>query len=117
MARYSKDYAGERRTRQLTIQLTPTERATLKEGAAGNGVTLSQYTRELCLRRTTAAPIVAGTYRNPQARELKAQLTAIGNNLNQLARLANQYRAMPERDELERATRLLKAALSRVLAL
>jgi hypothetical protein len=45
------------------------------------------------------------------------ELTAIGNNLNQLARLANTHRAAPQHHELKATTDLLKAAINRVLCL
>jgi hypothetical protein len=117
MARYAKSDAGERRTAALRLQLTPSERAELESGAAAAGTHLSQYVRELCLRRSGADPIVARTKRNPDARALAHELTAIGNNLNQLARVANSTQAAPQMLELQMATGFLKTALARVLEL
>ena len=69
MARYAKSDVGERRTASLRLQLTPSERAELETGAAAAGTHLSQYVRELCLRRTAeAATVVAGAKRNPERR-------------------------------------------------
>ena len=45
------------------------------------------------------------------------ELIAIGNNLNQLARIANTKRAVPHIYELSLTTGLLKVAIKRVLAL
>ena len=116
MARYAKDYSGERRTRKVTVQLTPSERATLQEGAERVGTSLSQHARELCLRRSGAAPpIVAGTRRSPGAKVLENHLIAVGNNLNQLTKRANTDRATPQLDELKATTELLKTALNHVI--
>ncbi len=118
MARYAKsDTGGERRTSGLRVQLTASERAELENNAAEAGTHLSQYIRELCLRRSGAGPVVAGAKRNPDARALARELTAIGNNLNQLARVANTDRASPQLDELQRVTGVLKAALARAIEL
>lgn len=117
MARYAKSDVGERRTASLCLQLTPSERAKLETGAAAAGTHLSEYVRELCFRRSGDAPVVAGTKRNPEARALMRQLTAIGNNLNQLARIANSTKVMPALHELRLATGFLKTALARVLEL
>ena len=45
------------------------------------------------------------------------ELNWIGNNLNQLARVANTIRAAPQLDELKRTTEVLKATLAHVLSL
>ncbi|MGD0762500.1 MAG: plasmid mobilization relaxosome protein MobC [Roseiarcus sp.] len=117
MARLKQTYAGERRSIHLGVQLTPTERAELRAAAAASGATLSQYVRELCLRRTAAPSAVAGTRRNPEAKRVLNELSAIGNNLNQLARVSNTVHAAPQLDELRTVTEVLKACLSRVLSL
>lgn len=84
MARHRKTYTGERRTVHLGVQLTPAERAELELGAAESGACLSQYVRELCLQRSATASTVDGARRNPEAKRLMNELSAIGNNLNQL---------------------------------
>lgn len=116
MARYATDYSGERRTGKVTVQVTPSERTTLVEAAARAGASLSQYTRELCLRRSSAAsPVVAGTRRSPDAKALEDHFLAIGNNLNQLTKRAHIDQATPQLDELKATTDLLKTALSHVI--
>ena len=117
MARHRKTYTGERRTVHLGVQLTPTERAELDAAAAAAGAGLSQYVRELCLRRTAEAATVGGARRNPEAKRLMNELSWIGNNLNQLARVANTVHAAPQLDELKRTTEVLKATLAHVLSL
>jgi hypothetical protein len=117
MARHLQNYRGERRTRSIGIKLTPTERQELEAAAAARGARLSEFARERCLRRTDTAAVVGGAKRYPDARKLMRELIAIGNNLNQLARIANSYRTTPHLDVLRQTTEKLKAALDRVLAL
>ena len=118
MARYEQSYAGERRTSAVHVQLTPSERAALKAAAEEAGAaSLSAFVRTLCLRRLGDPVIVAGTRRNPEIRKLTFELCAIGNNLNQLTRIAHTIRAMPAMAELGEVLGLLKAAIARVLAL
>lgn len=117
MARYEDAYTGERRTVHLGVQLTPSERRELEEAAERAGARLSQFVRELCLRRGGVAGTVAGTRRNPAAKALADELRAIGINLNQLARHANTSGAMPEARALRDAIDNLKTAMGRVIAL
>jgi Mobilization protein NikA len=116
MARYEQTYSGERRTSLLGIQLTPSERAELEEAAAGQGASnLSTYARELLFRRSAA--VVAATKRNPEAKALAAELRAIGNNLNQVARHLNSTGELRDWGELREAIGLHKKAVLRVLDL
>lgn len=115
MARYERSYTGERRTVNMTVQLTPSERTALEEAARGQGATISSYARELLFRHAAAA---AGTRRNPEAKALADELRAIGININQLARHANTTGEIADRaDELYEALTALKAATARVIAL
>ena len=118
MSRYKRTYAGKHRTRLVGFKLTADEHAALAAAAAAQGTTLSQYIRELCLRRDGPhTPVVNGARRNPEARALMRELTAIGNNLNQLARVANTRHAEPHLYELKMTTGLLKTAIGKVLDL
>src|SRR5215472_15135884 len=112
MARYEKTYRGERRTEFVGLHLTPSERAELDSAAALQGANVSDYSRELLFRRSAA--VVAGTRRNPEAATLARELSALGNNLNQIARHANTTGELRDLDEL---LDLVKHALSRVIAL
>ena len=87
MARWKRDYAGERRTAYLGLKLTPSERDELDAAAATQGANPSDFAREMLFRRSAA--VVAATRRNPEASALRDELRAIGNNLNQIARHAN----------------------------
>jgi len=117
MARYRNTDATERRTAKVTVQLAPTERQQLEAAAAREGKALSDYVRQLCLRRGGAAPVVAGTRRNPQAKELADALRAIGINLNQLTRVANQTGELRRQSELTLVIDRLVMTMDRVIRL
>ncbi len=115
MGRYNRDHATERRTAFLGIQLTPTERSELNAAAARQGARPSAYAREVIFRRSAA--IVAATRRNPEAAGLLRELSAIGNNLNQLAHRANTARQIKAETALLAALDLHRQAIARVLDL
>ena len=118
MARYEQSYTGARRTSKLTIQLTCGEHALLKDAAREAGAaSLSAHVRALCLRRLADSELVARTRRNPDARYLTYQLSALGNNLNQLARIANTTGQVRTIEDLEATTALLRLAIARVIEL
>ena len=115
MARYERTYSGEHRTRLIGVKLTPTEHAELEAAAGAEGACISAYVRELCLRRSPT--VVAATRRNPEAKALLFELSAIGNNLNQLARKAHIHDELPERADLKSALEALKVVMAHVLGL
>jgi hypothetical protein len=115
MARYSRDFDGERRTAILTVKLTPAERGTLAAGAKLQGAQVSAYARELLFERHIT--VVAGTKRNPEAAALMRALNAIGNNLNQISRHLNSTGELRAVDDLPAALDLHKQAIARVLDL
>jgi hypothetical protein len=117
MARYRSTFDGERRTEKVTVQLAPSERKRLEEGASTVGSALSEYVRDLCLRRQGAVTVVAGTRKNPVAKLLADELRAIGINLNQLAKVANQTGAISREGELDQTLEALKAAMARTIGL
>jgi hypothetical protein len=99
----------------LGVQLTPTERDELEAAATRQGASISVYARELLFRRSAA--VVAATRRNPEAKALMRELSAIGNNLNQIARHLNTTGDLRDWGELREAMTLHKEAISRVLSL
>ena len=117
MARYRATDTSERRTAKVTVQLAPTERQRLETGASREGKALSDYVRQLCLRRGGQAPVVAGTRRNPEAKLLADELRAIGNNINQLARIANQTGELRREAELTMVIDRLAMTIDRVIRL
>jgi hypothetical protein len=118
MARYEQSYTGDRRTSALHVQLTTGERAEIETAARQAGVaSLSAYARLLLFHRLAEFELFASPQRHPDIRKLIFELSAIGNNLNQLARIANATRAIKTAAELAETTELLKAAIARVLSL
>jgi hypothetical protein len=117
MARYRDTDASERRTEKVTVQLAPSERQQLETAAAREGKALSNYVRQLCLRRGGRTPVVAGTRRNPDAKALADELRAIGNNINQLARVANQTGELRRAGELSMVIDRLVMTIDRVIRL
>ena len=118
MARYrAAADTGERRTAGLTVQFTPAERQQLDVAARQEGAAVGEYVRQLCLRRGGQAQTVAGARRNPDAKRLADELRAIGINLNQQTRIANQVGDVRREEDLEATIDLLKVAISRVIAL
>lgn len=117
MARYRAADASERRTAGLTVQFTPTERKQLGEAAQRSGTAIGEYVRQLCLRRGGKAPTTAGVRRNPDAKALADELRAIGINLNQLARVANQTGEIRREGELSMVIDRLVDTMERVIRL
>jgi hypothetical protein len=114
MARWRSDYAGERRTDRVTVQLTPAERAAVETRAArSRRPTVSDYFRWCALEGKETAPgLDAETVHG-----IEAQLRRAGNNLNQVAHHLNATGHLRSRDELDRCISDLKVAIARVIAL
>jgi hypothetical protein len=117
MARYRATDTAERRTASLRSWVTPAEHQRIREAATRAGTPLSDYVRELCLHRGGQPRVVAGTQRNPAAKALADELRAIGINLNQLARVANQTGELRREGELSMTIDLLKAAMQKAIGL
>ena len=82
---------AERRTVQINVRVSPTERAAWRAKAAAAGVPLSTLLRQAMARtRTWTAPAA------DIERERNVQVARIGNNLNQLARWANTHTSLAE---------------------
>ena len=97
----------------MGFHLTPTERAELNRRAAATGRGLSDFAR-IVLLSDLKAP--APSTRDPEAiRRLTFQLSKIGTNLNQLAKHANETRAMPREADLKSLTDRIAEAIERVM--
>lgn len=130
MARHKRTYAGEQFTVKRTVKLTPGQAAEIDAAAERQGATWSDFARELLFRRLGTPAIVAGARRNPGQKALIAALraaafehSAIGNNLNQIARHLNMTGELRDWADLREAVALFKkaedlyiAALEQVLA-
>jgi hypothetical protein len=115
MARRKKHEAAEFRTAFAGFQLMPTERAELERRAAVTGRKLSDYCR-IVLLSDIKAP--APSVRDPAAiNALVIEFVREGNNLNQLARIANERHDLPSAQALGEVLALIKAGIAKVLAL
>jgi hypothetical protein len=115
MARLRKEYVGDRRTAGLRLQLTPSERIELEFRAASVGMTLSEFCR-IVLLSDLKKP--APSRRDPRAlRALAVEISRVGNNLNQLAHIANQRNALPNERALDAVTERIIASLDKVMEL
>jgi proline dehydrogenase len=96
MARLERTYDGERMTAFVGFYVTPTAFAELKAAAAQQAATMSDFAREALLRRLGTPPMIGGARRDPRTVAMVQALdraafesSALGNNLNQIARVAN----------------------------
>jgi Bacterial mobilisation protein (MobC) len=115
MARPRADYTGERRTGYFGFQLTPSERRILEHGAEQRGVTMAEYVRSFLPLATRPKREAQRQRRSRESAAIVGELGRIGNNLNQLARRANETGRIPELALLEPVTAGLKAAFSRIV--
>lgn len=93
--------AAERRTHRIGVNVNAAERAVIKARAAAAGLSAGVYLRQAGVGARLSSRINDRVYH---------QLSRIGVNVNQLARVANATGRLPERDTLE-------AILAQVLAL
>jgi len=101
--------ALETRTDVLRVRLTATERQTIKSRATVCGLPDSTFVRQVALGSVPRA--------RPQRLEKEAiyQLGRIGNNLNQLAHVANVTGRLDEEAHLRAATSSLLKAIRRLV--
>jgi len=114
MARWKKDYAGERYTETISVQLTSTQRAMAEQRMKrAHRRTLSDYFR---WRGVESEEPAAGI--DPAlVRELLDQLRRAGNNLNQCSHHLNATGHLRSQAELEQCVSDLKVAFARVISL
>ena len=115
MARRTKEDAGERRTAIAAIHLTPSEYAELKIRADKLGMSRSAFARLIILSDEKAP---APNARDPATiRALAVEISRVGNNVNQLAHVANERRALPLETQLQEVSGRIIAALEKVMQL
>ena len=115
MARPRKTNEAELRAQHVGIQLTENEKKELRFRAAKTGRKLSDYCR-IVLLSDHKAP--APSARSPEAiRELVVALNRVGNNVNQLAKVANETNQLPDRRALEEVTARIAETVEKVMAL
>ena len=114
MARYQDGFIGEKRTAHFGLQLTPSERKALEKAAKRRGMGVAEYVRDKCFKRSDQE---AEIKRDPFSKELINEFRAIGNNLNQLARIANINGEIKREGDLDLTIKGIRAAIAKVLAL
>ena len=112
MARHRRGFTGERFSELVGVYLTPTQRAELAARAEASGLPVSDFARRLL----TGARARSTTGIDPAtARQFTAQLAHLGNNLNQLAKVANQTGKIRSEEALERVTAEIIATMRKVV--
>jgi hypothetical protein len=115
MARPRKIATDELQTAHVGFQITPAKRTELKARAAANGRHLSDYCRIVLLSDPNAPAPSARDWKIIRA--LLAELARNGNNLNQLAHIANECHDMPSAKALAEVIERLIAVMEKVRAL
>lgn len=116
MARLKATHTGERRTAHFGLQLTPSERADLERRAEARGLLLAEFVRACCfLTPPKEADTPRRGTRDATGLALVAELGRVGNNINQLAKHANQNGSIEDQAALREALRELKTALGRIV--
>ncbi len=92
------------RNKIVNAKVTEEEREIIRAKAHAVGETLSNYLRRLALGHNLRPP------RSSVDRDLVLQLVRLGNNLNQLTRLAH-LRELPDSEALERRLQELRRLL------
>lgn len=114
MARRSKEDGGERHTAFVGVHLTPSQHAELERRAALAGRSVSEFAR-IVLLSDLKSPAPAA--RDPAAlRTLAVEITRVGTNVNQMAKIANETRSLPHERQLREVASLIKATLEKVTA-
>ena len=115
MARHRAGYSGELLSEKLTVKLTESEKDEAAKRAAGAGIPLSTYAR---MRLTGGQVPKAVIGRDPSVlRELTNEIVRVGNNLNQLTKIAHQNGRIEQERALVAVCDKIVGALSRVIEL
>jgi hypothetical protein len=78
-----------------SVALTPEEKKYLEKKAKKVGISYTRYIREVALGELPQGDVAGTQYELiKELGKLRSELTAIGNNLNQMARIANQTGAI-----------------------
>ena len=97
-----------RRTLRLTFRATAAEARTIRANTRATGLSVSAYVRALAFGRPAKAR------RSHLQRDARYQLSKMGNNLNQLGRVARDAGQTEMARLLESVLKVLRAALDRL---
>lgn len=81
----------ENRTRKIIVRVTDHELATIQANAAATGLSLSRYARQRMLLQPITPAIPA------EVQQLRADVSGLCNNVNQIARAVNATAREPTR--------------------
>lgn len=108
---------ANRRTDLIKVRVTPAEKRQALALASSAGVQLSTFARARILTEAAGQGIKDPSRRSPRVQsrdELVRSLTAIGNNLNQIARVANSTGEIRRGEQLEEAIAALMAKVPEI---
>ena len=91
----------------IMIYLNEEEYSILQQDLERTGLTQSKYLRALIMKRPIREKLPIDYYR------MLTELSRIGNNLNQIARVANQH--LEKTPDVERGVQIMKALYSAML--
>jgi hypothetical protein len=115
MARPRTENKAALRTAFLGFQVTHAERAEIARRAAETQRSLSDFCRRVLLSDRKAPAPLARDRREITA--LSVEISRVGNNLNQLAHIANERRDLPSAKALAAVTERIIASLEKVMRL
>jgi hypothetical protein len=115
MARYRADDEAERLTAFYGFNCTPSQKREIQRRARAAGLDPAEFDRIVMLSDLKSP---APTQRDPGAiRALAFQLSKIGTNLNQLAKIANETRDLPRERYFRDTATGIAEAIAKVLEL
>lgn len=104
---------GKRLTSGLCVQFRPDDKAEIVKRAKASGNTLSDFVRIVLLSDLKAPPPPAFDFAKME--DLAFQLSKIGTNFNQMAKVANERRELPREAELKAMAARIFATIDSIL--
>ncbi len=115
MGRRYKNDTGPRYTAALGFLVTPAEKAEIQRRAKAHGCKVPEFARIVLLSDLKKPP--PPRY-DPQAiSDVTAEISRVGMRLNQLAKLANESRELPDKQTLDEVLQEVKSSIEKLEAL
>jgi len=116
MGRRYKNDTGPRYTAALGFLVTPADKAELQRRAKAHGCKVPEFAR-IVLLSDLKKPPPPPRY-DPQAiSDVTAEISRVGMRLNQLAKLANESRELPDKQTLDEVLQEVRTCLDKLAAL